>query len=266
LLFEVNELIFYLSTPLSEVEDRIDTVKELGFYPEIRMTRTDFLFNMSDRRLEVLRKKIEGYRLETFTHGPFFGLDIASLDAGISRYSRDCLLRGLDVTAALGGNVMVIHTGYLPYFSRGGRRHWFRNWRARMPAVAEAAEKRGVRIALENSWDDRPEIMIRLAESLPGYDIRYCIDTGHVNRYSRLPIGQWWDALGGKVEVLHLHDNDGLSDDHLAPGEGSFDFDGLAGILRGESAIPRLDLEVSYGAAERSREYLKGVFGRSGQD
>ncbi len=264
MIFEVKQLIFYLSTPLSEVEDKLDLVKEQGFHPEIRMTRTDFLFDMTARRLQDLREKIESYRLKTFTHGPFFGLDIASLDEGISRYTKDCLLRGLDVTAALGGEVMVMHTGYLPYFSRGGRRHWFRNWRARMPAVAEAAAKKGVLIALENSWDDRPEIMLRLAESLSGYDMRYCIDTGHVNRYSRLPLKRWWDVLGKKVEVLHLHDNDGLSDDHLAPGEGCFDFEQLAEILKGESGFPRLDLEVSFKAAGRSREYLERVFTGAG--
>lgn len=259
---------FYISVPLSRFDVMIDDVVSAGFYPEIRMTRADYLAKMTPSNFAHMRDLLEKCSLRTFTHGPFFGLDIASLDICLSEYSADCLDVGLEATAALGGRVMVMHTGYMPQFSRGGRRHWLRNWAERMPKIVEHAEKLGVTLALENTWDDRPEIMLHLADMLPGGVVRFCLDTGHVNVFSHLSITRWWDMIGDRVVALHLHDNDGLSDDHLAPGEGTFDFETLADRLNqlretknlssdGTSIqFPLLDLEVDLPRGPRGREYL----------
>jgi sugar phosphate isomerase/epimerase len=253
---------FFLSVPLSRFDDMLDDVVEAGFYPEIRMTKADYLAKMTMSKFAQMRDLFEKRSLRTFTHGPFFGLDIASLDICLSEYSTDCLNIGLEATAALGGSVMVMHTGYLPQFSRGGRRHWMRNWAERMPRIVEHAEKLGVTLALENTWDDRPEIMLHLADMLPGDNVRFCLDTGHVNAFSRLGITRWWDMMGDRVVAIHLHDNDGISDDHLAPGEGIFDFETLAGRLRGLETMPLLDLEVDLPRAPRGRDYLEDLLAR----
>ncbi len=253
---------FFISVPLSRFDALFEDVAAAGFHPEIRMMRTDFLSAATKEDLARIRERIEGASLSTFTHGPFFGLDIASLDTRLSEYSAECLVNGLEATAALGADVMVMHTAYMPQFSRGGRRHWMRNWAERMPAIVERAERLGVTLALENTWDDRPEIMLHLAGMLPGDNVRFCLDTGHVNVFSRLPVGRWWEMIGDRVVALHLHDNDGLSDDHLAPGEGSFDFDALAGRLRGLERMPLLDLEVDLKRAARGRHHLDSLLSR----
>jgi sugar phosphate isomerase/epimerase len=255
---------YFLSVPLSRFDEMFEAVAAAGFHPEIRMTRADYLAKIRPERLKGIRELFETRALQTFTHGPFFGLDIASLDICLSEYSADCLKIGLEATAALGGRVMVMHTGYLPQFSRGGRRHWMRNWAERMPGIVEYAEKLGVILALENTWDDRPEIMLHLAGLLPGDSVRFCLDTGHVNAFSHLSVDRWWEMLGDEVVAIHLHDNDGLSDDHLAPGEGTFDFPALAGKLKALDAMPLLDLEVDLHRGHRGRAYLDKLLVREG--
>lgn len=112
-------MVFYLSTHLERLEHELDLITREGFYPEVRMANTDALFKFSDSDLGRMRDEVERRGMSVFSHGPFFGLDIASMDRGISEYTRDCLMRGIEVTASLGGKIMVMHTGYLPYFSRG---------------------------------------------------------------------------------------------------------------------------------------------------
>ena len=247
---------YYLSVPLSRFDAMFDEVAGAGFVPEVRMTRADVLARTTEAEFRRMRSLFESRSMRTFTHGPFFGLDIASLDVCISEYSADCLITGLEATEALGAGVMVMHTGYLPQFSRGGRRHWMRNWAERMPPVVEHAEKLGVTIALENTWDDRPEIMLHLAGLLRGGKVGFCLDTGHVNAFSRISVNRWWDMIGDRVVALHLHDNDGISDDHLAPGEGTFDLPALASRIRTLDRMPLLDLEVDPKRGARGREYL----------
>lgn len=129
-----------------------------------------------------------------------------------------------------------------------------------MPAILEKANTLGVRIAVENAWEERPEALQRLVELLPGGEAWVCLDTGHINAFSRLPVQRWWDVLGERVIALHLHDNDGLSDDHLPPGTGIFDFPALVGILRDREPLPLMTLEVDLEQAAAGRLYLESLF------
>lgn len=254
---------FYISVPFERFEERIKIVSRDGFIPEIRMTDTDHLMCVTDADCVRLKRLLdaEGYRI--FSHAPFFGLDVASIDEGISRYSIHCLERAIEVTAALGGALMVMHTGYLPQYSRVGRRYWFGNWGRRMPRLVEKARAHGVTIALENTWDDRPEVLRHLTSLLrESGGIKFCLDTGHMNVYSQLPVRRWWRCLGDDVAVLHLHDNDGLSDDHLPPGRGTVDFEILVKLLLETHRSPLLELEVDHPDAAEGRDYIVALFER----
>ncbi|MFA6033577.1 MAG: TIM barrel protein, partial [Myxococcota bacterium] len=50
---------------------------------------------------------------------------------------------------------------------------------------------------------------------------------------------------GGRVFSLHLHDNDGVSDQHLLPGGGVVDFAGIAALLAGTGFDGILTMEVA---------------------
>ena len=52
------------------------------------------------------------------------------------------------------------------------------------------------------------------------------IDTGH-SHCSGTAAGDDVRAAGGKLIGLHVHDNDGTGDSHLAPGEGTIDWQGF---------------------------------------
>ncbi|MFA4948376.1 MAG: sugar phosphate isomerase/epimerase family protein [Candidatus Krumholzibacteriia bacterium] len=256
----VVHMIFHASVLLDELEDKFDSIARAGFNPEVRMRDAGHLMELADADVARMGKLLAARSLATFTHGPFLGLDIASLDAHIAEYSAACLARGLEVTAGLGGSVMVVHTNYSPRFSRAGLREWLGNWSVRMGPILEKARGLGVRIALENVWEERPEELARLIEVLPDREAMVCLDTGHINAFSRLPVARWWELLGERVIALHLHDNDGSSDDHLPPGRGIFDFPALAEILRGRAPLPLMTFEVDVAGAIEGRAYLEALF------
>jgi sugar phosphate isomerase/epimerase len=253
-------MIFHASVMLDELENKLDRVVLAGFHPEIRMNDAGYLMRLAEGDVKRMRSLLDGRSLTTFTHGPFLGLDAASLNDHIAEYSTDCLLRGLEVTAGLGGSVMIVHTNYSPFYSRAGLRQWLGNWIARMRSILEAAGRLGVQVALENAWEERPEALERLVDVLPDGAAKVCLDTGHINAFSRFPVKKWWEVLGGKVVALHLHDNDGLSDDHLPPGEGIFDFPALVELMRGREPLPLMTLEVDIARAAGGKRYLEKLF------
>ncbi len=254
---------FYVSVPFERLEEKMEPVSRDGFIPDVRMDDTEYLMDLTDMDCVRLKRLLDSKGHRIFSHAPFFGLDVASIDEGISQYSIRCLARAIEVTAALGGSLMVMHTGYLPQYSRMGRRYWFSNWSRRMPHLIEKARAHGVEIALENTWDDRPEVLRHLASLLRECGgVRFCLDTGHMNVYSQLPVRRWWRSLGDDVAALHLHDNDGLSDDHLPPGRGTVDFVILVKLLLEARRIPFLELEVDVADAAGGRDYLVSLFDR----
>ncbi len=250
---------FHVSVRLDRLEAELDDVIRAGFQPEVRMTDIDHLMALPLDHLTRIAERIRAHSFTVFTHGPFLGLDIASLNGFLARHSRECLLRGLEVTYALGGNVMVMHTNYSPFYSRAGLREWLDNWGERMPVVIDEARRLGITVAIENAWEEGPHVLERLIELLPK-GAAVCIDVGHLAAFSRIGVRRWWDVLGERTVALHLHDNDGVSDDHLAPGRGIVDFPAIVGLAAAKSPMPLLTLEVDLPDAIEGRRYLEPLF------
>ncbi len=67
----------------------------------------------------------------------------------------------------------------------------------------------------------------RLINCEGGEYFSYCMDTGHTNkgvRYGEPEVGTFIRALGNNISVLHLNDNNGLTDQHKPPMCGTIDW------------------------------------------
>ncbi len=102
---------------------------------------------------------------------------------------------------------------------------------------------------------------------LPGGEDHFtvCIDTGHCNEaayYSQVTPAEFirrvGAAIGGhKISVLHLHDNDGRSDQHKMPFSGSIDWKDTLDALDevGYRGVYNLELKLSYYGKELWKEH-----------
>ena len=90
---------------------------------------------------------------------------------------------------------------------------------------------RGVKICLENIFSRRPNRIIegrlsnaadacRMIDELNGEAggdyFGFCLDVGHANLTNR-NIKEYVKELGGRLTILHIHDNNGLEDLHMIP-------------------------------------------------
>jgi sugar phosphate isomerase/epimerase len=53
-------------------------------------------------------------------------------------------------------------------------------------------------------------------------------------------------TLGGRIVSTHVHDNHGLKDEHLWPGDGTIEWSGAAKALKDLAAPPVTVLEIHY--------------------
>jgi len=128
-------------------------------------------------------------------------------------------------------------------------------------------EEYDTRIAIENIWirdHSRKDYVIcptacsdpyELAEYIDtlnamcpsGDRFVACLDVGHANITCRgISIRKVVNVLGPRLKALHVHDNDGLQDQHTAPGLGTVDWEDFCLGLRDIGYDGDFTLEDSY--------------------
>ena len=71
-----------------------------------------------------------------------------------------------------------------------------------------------------------------LFERLNHQPVGFCLDAGHASAFGQADLAAWVDTLGPYLAQLHLHDNCGNADEHLAMGSGTIDFNSLFQYLK----------------------------------
>ena len=95
----------------------------------------------------------------------------------------------------------------------------------------------------------------RIHELVDGTNLYVTFDVGHLCTVTKNYI-EFLELLGDRIIHIHLHDNDGKNDSHLAVGDGVIPWDDVLGILPKDIAW---SLEVrNLDDLKRSLELLKG--------
>ena len=156
-------------------------------------------------------------------HGAFFDITVSSSDPLIRNASDYRVSQSIEITESLTARGVVFHTNYLTDFkSIPYRDNWVDSnilyW------TDKCLKHPGVNIYLENMFDDTPELLKRVAEGMkdiPNFGV--CLDIAHAF-LSNAPVNEWIKELSGYVRHIHINDNDGCEDLHLAVGAGKIDW------------------------------------------
>lgn len=142
----------------------------------------------------------------------------------------------MDNAAALDIPMVIIHCSpeYEPEFRLGIKR---------FERLVEYAEKKGLRIALENT--SGAAYLVDTLRQFEGCDtVGFCYDSGHEAFCT--PGFRFLPQIGHRLIYTHIHDNLIVGDHHLLPFDGKLDFDRICGELRDCGYTGRLTLELTY--------------------
>lgn len=133
-------------------------------------------------------------------------------------------------------------------------------------ACADEAERAGLKFCLEprvGEMVSNTDALLRLMDAVDNDNFGAVVDTGHQHAQNEiLPLSI--EKLGNRVYYLHASDNDGQTNQHLALGRGTVDWDGVFLALKkhGFSGYVAVDvgrvpdLEVQ---ARESKAFLEGL-------
>lgn len=146
-------------------------------------------------------------------------------------------IRCIECCSLLGIDRIVVHSGYLPDIPKN---ECFKRNAAFFRELLPAAEKYGVYILVENFnkmskanvyWIDNAPDLKRLIKLVDHPLFQAVWDTGHANM-QEMPQDVSLRLLGKHVMALHVQDNMGDKDSHVAPFFGTLNLDSLmAGLL-----------------------------------
>ncbi len=108
------------------------------------------------------------------------------------------------------------------------------------------AKPLGVRVLVENLTSDAttPEHLMMVLEMAHLNQIDVCLDLGHA--HIAPGIAESIGIFGKRIAQVHVHDNHGLKDEHLWPGDGTIDWPSAIEALKQLPAQPAAVLEIGY--------------------
>jgi sugar phosphate isomerase/epimerase len=178
---------------------------------------------LNDSNLLKIKNIIETTNLVLTLHLPFSDLNLASLNHPIwketIRQMSKCLEKASDFI-----ELAVVHPGHLsPLGMQIPEMAWRENIEG-LRAICDIADDRGIRIGVENMVNmqfilgKQPGEILGMIESLERENAGMTLDIGHANTNGM--VNEFLTDLK-KVIHVHLHDNNGRSDEHLGLGKGN---------------------------------------------
>jgi sugar phosphate isomerase/epimerase len=214
------------------------------FNPEIGID-AEAIERYAPRDFEEVADTLHRHNLAVTLHAPFVDLSAGSTDPAIRAATRRRFDDLMELVPLFRPRTVVAHAGYdwqrYEYFRKIWLDHSVRFW----GDVAERLNRAGSRLMLENVYEHRPDEILELFERLRAHGVGLCLDCGHLTAFGRAPLEEWLNVLGDFIGQLHLHDNGGKKDDHLAMGRGLIDFRPLFAYFQARrSRPPVVTLEV----------------------
>lgn len=177
----------------------------------------------NDQLVAAIASKIAPLPLRAM-HGPFLELIPASRDPLVQGVARTRFQSAYELAKIIDAQHLILHAGYFP--KTYAHETWVENSVAFWTDFL--ADKLGsMRFHLENVYEDDfsmiVELFERVNEALGCNVLSLCLDIGHVHANSSKGLDHWISGLGPIIQYTHLHNNDGVLDNHWGLGKGKID-------------------------------------------
>jgi protein FrlC len=232
--------------------------------------------DLTERDLSDLRAllRTEGLEIASFIPAQFrYPTSLCSPNDTVHQESIRYIQASVETAAALGAPVVSVcpgHTLYGQTVEDGLHRLSESLWH-----ITEFASRHGIRVAIEPADPYETDLLQDCAQTLAftkrlAFDgLGVLLDTGHEHVVGASAC-EAIQLLGDKLYHIHIDDNHGQRDQHLVPGEGSFDFRSFLQALRAVGYEGFLGAELSWDytidpdpAVQRTAEKMRELLSES---
>ena len=255
LQFEVERVYFHI--PYDKIRKHIRSIDLYKINLEVYFSAKD-IDSFNEKDFSFFLENNLSYKPFFTVHGPFMDLTPSAIDPLIHDVTIKRFKKTLQIANFLNAKMVIFHSGYEKWKYNHKIDLWLEKSLYTWEEIIRYAQQMNLKIAIENIFEETPDNLKQLMEVLDSETIGLCFDTGHFNIFSKVSLSQWLDSVDSYIYEFHIHDNNGLADQHLAPGKGNFDFDTLIRKLNNKYKHCIITVEAhEIGDAKESFAYLK---------
>lgn len=205
------------------------------------------VYHFSPGRIELpggVKDLLESKGIESTVHSSFFDLNLGSPYPQVRNLSVEMARQSMDLCNFLNCKIVTLHPGH--FYVLQHEQLWTKAKLLFEECLKEClsyARKLGVHIGLENIqvpyffYSDLRD-MKSFVQGLG--DVGITLDLAHAYLLKKWmgidspesEISREIRELGESIDHVHLHDNEGIKDDHLSPGKGNIDFEPMIEALK----------------------------------
>ncbi len=233
----------FVNVPWYELKEKyLDFVLSERVQPEIGF-EGNCLYDESPDEFERIAAVLRDNNLSCTMHAPFFDLSPGALDPEILNKSRAKLRLAFELLEVFRPKTIVCHLQFESSKHDYKFDQWFEVAAATWAEMISLAVETNIPVMLENTYENSPKAFRKIFEYFDTPFCGFCLDVGHLMAFAKSKWQQWLPELSPWLGQLHLHDNLGDKDAHLAPGRGNFDFHSLFEYLKTNDLHPIITLE-----------------------
>lgn len=224
----------HVHIPFSKIKDYLLFIRDYRLNLEIYFN-SKTLDTISSSDIEELKGSLylPDYNPQFTVHAPFMDLSPGAIDTMIRDVTIKRFTQTLKLVEPLTPPAVIFHSGYEKWKYSDKTDIWLEGSLRTWKEIIGIAQRMKTKIAIENIFEHEPLNLRFLMEELSSQWFGICLDTGHLNLFSKRPLSAWIKELLPYVIEFHLHDNDKTSDSHLSIGDGTFNFDELFSAIKG---------------------------------
>lgn len=172
-----------------------------------------YSLDCKEKSLKNYKEKLGGIieKPSLSVHGPFLDLSPASFDSLIRKVTMERFESSYCMAKEVGAKHIVFHTCFNPmvYFGSSWEDNSKKFWDEFL-----ADKDDSIKIHIENVYDTSYENIANLIDRVNHPTFSACLDIGHANCFSKVPVKDWINGLGKRIGHVHIHNNDGIKDSH----------------------------------------------------
>lgn len=164
----------------------------------------------------LVRESLKGIHRSTL-HGPYNELFPCAIDPKARELAAFRYRQAINLAKSYGSSKVILHGGYNPWI-------YYPVWYVEQSILfwkEFLREDPGVEIVVENVLETEPQWLLDIVKGVDDPRLKLCLDVGHVNAYSHIPLEEWLKSWTPHIGHFHVHNNDGTRDQHNPLTEGT---------------------------------------------
>lgn len=239
---------FYIST----IDENAHVLaRQYGLGIEIAEFCTPWFLDTDFEKVDPLIREKLGCSDRFVLHAPFSELFPCAIDPKVRAIAAERYRQVIQVAQGYGIRKIVIHGGYNPriYFPIWYIEQSVQFWKDFVQEIPD-----DMVFCLENVFEEEPAMLTEIVRQVDDPRIWMCLDVGHVNTYSKIPVMDWLESCVDIVAHFHIHNNDTSRDSHSQLFDGTISMKELLSVI--EEKCPDATITLELMNAEPSVRWL----------